>query len=93
MNDPFDILKFEASAQGSFIKYIRKIFRKTYISYVRTCPCQGVINVDFAENLAYVLNEWSHITMIIPIQLENFWLFFAEENLIPSIVWSFWHCK
>ena len=38
-----------------------KIFRKTKISYLlistRTCAYQGIRNVSFAENCAYVLNE------------------------------------
>ena len=28
---------------------------------VRTCAYQGVRNISFSENFAYVLNEWSHI--------------------------------
>ena len=47
---------------GSFVKYVRKIFRKTNISNIlirtRTCAYQGVTNVSFSENFAYVLNEW-----------------------------------
>ena len=47
---------------GSSIKYIRKIFRKTSISKplisTRTCAYQGVRNVSFLENFAYVLNGW-----------------------------------
>ena len=46
--------------KGSFIKYVRKIFRKTNISNplirTRTCAYQGVRNVSFSENFAYVLN-------------------------------------
>ena len=42
---------------------LRKIFRKTYISYLpirtRTSVYQGVRNVRFWENFAYVLNDWS----------------------------------
>ena len=47
----------------SFIQYVRRIFRKTNISYplirTRTCAYQGVRNVSFLESFAYVLNEWS----------------------------------
>ena len=47
---------------GSFIKYIRKIFRKTNISNplirTHTCAYQGIRNVSFLENFAYVLNGW-----------------------------------
>ena len=48
---------------GSFIQYVRKIFRKTNISYLliraRTCVYQGVSNVSFSEDFKYVLNERS----------------------------------
>ena len=48
---------------GSFIYYVRKIFRNTNISYhlirTRTCAYQGVRNVSFSENFANVTNEWS----------------------------------
>ena len=44
------------------IKYLRKIFRKTNISNplicTRTCAYQGVRNVSFSGNFAYVLNGW-----------------------------------
>ena len=47
---------------GSSIKYERKIFRKANISkpliHTRTCAYQGVRNVSFSENFAYVLNGW-----------------------------------
>ena len=46
--------------KGTSIKYVRKIFRKTNISNplirTRTCAYQGVRNVSFSENFAYVLN-------------------------------------
>ena len=42
------------------VKYIRKIFRKTNISYPmvrkRMCVKQEVRNVSFSEDFAYVLN-------------------------------------
>ena len=57
------------SAEGSSIKYIRKIFRKTSISTslicTRTCACQGVTNVSFSENFAYVLNGWPLIGILL----------------------------
>ena len=44
----------------SCIKFVRKIFRKTNISNplicTRSCAYQGVRNVSFSENFAYVLN-------------------------------------
>ena len=49
------------NSKGPSIKYVRKIFRKSNISnpLIRTCTYQGVINVSFSENFAYVLNGWS----------------------------------
>ena len=45
----------------SSISYVRKIFRKTNISYslirTRSCVYQEVRNVSFSENFAHVLNE------------------------------------
>ena len=45
--------------KGSSIKYVSKIFWKTNISNslirTRTCAYQGVRNVSFAKNVAYVL--------------------------------------
>ena len=45
-------------SKGSFIWQVCKIFRKTNISYplirTRTCVYQGVRNVSFSENSAYV---------------------------------------
>ena len=49
------------SFQGSFILYVRKIFRKTKISYplirTRTCTYQGVINSIFSEIFSNVLKN------------------------------------
>ena len=47
------------SSEGSSIQYVRKIFRKPYISYPRICTRQEVKNVSFSKNFAYVLNKWS----------------------------------
>ena len=48
----------------SFSTYA-KFSEKTNVSYplirTRTCAYQGVRNVSFSENFAYVLNEWSLI--------------------------------
>ena len=50
------------SRKRSSIKYGGKIFRKTNISNslisTRTCAYQGVRNVSFSEDFAYVLNGW-----------------------------------
>ena len=52
--------------RGPFIKYVRKIFRKTIISNplirTRTCAYQGVRNVS-SENFAYILNGWPLIVI------------------------------
>ena len=54
-------------SKGPSIKYVRKIFRKTNISNLmictRTCAYQGVRNISFSENLAYVLNGWPPILL------------------------------
>ena len=46
---------------GSSIQYVLKIFRKTNISYplirTRSWAYQGVRNVSFSENFAYLLND------------------------------------
>ena len=56
------------TSKGSFIWYVRKIFRKTDISYplirMRICAYQGVRNNTFYENFAYVLNDWSQSSSI-----------------------------
>ena len=46
------------SILGPSIKYVRKMFRKNYNPLIRTrtCAYQGVKNVSFSENFAYVLN-------------------------------------
>ena len=52
---------------GSSIKYVRNIFRKTNICNAlirtRTCAYQGVRNISFSENFAYVLNGSPPFTM------------------------------
>ena len=49
-------------SDGPSIKYVHKTFRKTNISNplirTRTCAHQGVKNVSFSKNYAYVFNEW-----------------------------------
>ena len=49
---------------GSFIKYVRKTFQKTNISYplvrTRTCLYQEVTNVSFSEEFGNILNEYSY---------------------------------
>ena len=53
-------LAVEKWSVGSSIKYVRKIFQKANIPNPlirkRTCAYQGVRNVIFSENFAYVLN-------------------------------------
>ena len=52
----------------SFIKYVRKIFWKTYISNAlirtRTAANQGVRNVTSSEHFAYVFNGWPLIRVL-----------------------------
>ena len=54
------------TTKGSFIYYVLKFFRKTNISYslirTRSCAYQGVRNISFSKNFAYVLNKWSLIS-------------------------------
>ena len=44
---------------GSLIWYVRKILRKTKISYLLISTTRGVRNVSFSKTLMYILNEWS----------------------------------
>ena len=52
--------------KGPSVKYVRKIFQKTITiishppSLIRTFTCayQGVRNVSFSKNVAYVLYGW-----------------------------------
>ena len=50
------------NTKGLSIKYVRKISRKTNISNplirTRKSAFQGVRNVSFSENFAYVLHGW-----------------------------------
>ena len=48
------ICKLKSPGEGSFVKYICKIFRKTNIYYAR---CQGIRNLSFQGNFTNVLNE------------------------------------
>ena len=69
---------------GSFIYYVRKIFRKTNTSYplnmhtyacvsvvicTRTSEYQWVKYVSFSENFSNVINEWSPCAFIYPLLL------------------------
>ena len=54
-----DSLLFHAEKdRGLSIKYVRNIFKKTNIPnpLIRTCAYQGVRNISFSGNFAYVLN-------------------------------------
>ena len=57
-------------------------FRKN-ISYplicTRTCTYQGIRNVSFSENFAYLLNEWSHIV----------WAFITKVGLLETLITRF----
>ena len=73
---------------GSSIKHKRKIFRKTNISNplirIRTCAYQGVRNVSFSENFAYLLNGWS--LHYIFIYFSNY--FTVHNSISSSIFWQ-----
>ena len=67
----FDLYFKLVISKGPSIKYVRKIFRKTNISnplrYQWTgfyMISQGVRNVSFSENFAYVLNGWPPTLLI-----------------------------
>ena len=53
----------------SSIEYVRKFLRNTNISYplicIRTCAYQGVRNISFLENFAYVRNEWFYESFLL----------------------------
>ena len=55
------MMSISAQARGLYLKYVHKIFHKTNISYplirARTCAYQGVRNVKFSKNFAYVHNR------------------------------------
>ena len=56
------VVTMKCAIGGPCIKYVRKISRKTNISNplirMRSCAYQGVRNVSFSEDFAYVLNGW-----------------------------------
>ena len=82
------------------IWYVRKIFRKTNVSYLLirtpTCAYQGVRNVSFSKNFAYVLNGWPH-TSYLPFllwlspltHLQSFLLKFSLYSELAEQVWHF----
>ena len=44
---------------STYAKFSEKLtFLTPWYPMLRTCACQGVRNVSFSENFAYVLNEW-----------------------------------
>ena len=59
-----------------FSTYMRKIFRKTNISYplirTRTCAYQGLRNVSCSENFAHVLNGWTQEVLTTTMVYRNF---------------------
>ena len=70
---------------GAILLYVRKFFRKTNTSYPLVCTrmfaYEGVRNVSFSENFAYILNEWSHTDYL----LSEIFLFFACRNPIKLL--------
>ena len=69
----------------------------SWYAYVLTCAYQGVRNVSFVENFAYILNEWSLMKQKIlqfwsvlasrPIKLEFFFM-----DYFNFFLWV-WHFK
>ena len=91
---------------GSFVYCVRKIFRKTNISYplinTRACAYQGVRNVCFPENFENVLKECS-LFMCVGNSVQRCW--FKREYgsssedisrkydfLSVLVLITFWHC-
>ena len=75
---------------NTFKKYFQKILSPN-ISYpltsTHTCAYQGIRNVSFSENFAYVLNEWSLYCQPI---LSHCSLFMPLNNIRkPLIFWYF----
>ena len=70
---------------GSSIKYLRRIFRKTNISNplirTRTCVYQGVKNVSFSENFAYV--RWLSLPYLFLLCQSTISLVFYVLSLVP----------
>ena len=67
---------------STYAKFSEKLFLRTYLCISGSNKCW------FCRKFG-VRTKW----MIPHHHDHSDWLFFAEENLIPSIVWSFWHCK
>ena len=72
---------------GSSIKYVRKIFRKTNISNrlirTRAYLYQGVRNVSFSENFAYVLNGCPQCSFV--------WIQSKKSNITVPIALPWFH--
>ena len=70
---------------GAILLYVRKFFRKTNTSYPLVCTrmfaYEGVRNVSFSENFAYILNEWSPHRLSVVRNLS----FFACRNPIKLL--------
>ena len=79
---------FNTSIKGPSIKYIRKIFRKTNISNrlirTRTCAYQGVRNVSFSENFAYVLNGWHQTKYQMYFNVNGWGPVYPDQNIIVN---------
>ena len=75
------------SPKGSFIYYVRK-FSKKLLFLTRPCANQGVTNISFSENFAYVLNEQPpmKISFLEPATAEKFcWSSGRLENICTSM--------
>ena len=98
------ICKGTWKCKGSSTMYVHKISQKSNISnpliHTRTCAYQGVRNVSFSENLAYVLNGWPPMTKsssnahnVWFRQLKNWkftnWIFLTPVNVCLQKIYFF----
>ena len=81
--------------KGSFTYYVRKILRKTNISYLlihtRQCTYYGIRNISFSEFFANALSEWSRRSSSFRIELmEKSASFIAGEIFAKMSVICTW---
>ena len=78
---------------GGKSKYVHKNFRKTNISYplirTHTCAYQGVRNISFSDNFAYVLSGWPFINQ----NLDTTGFHITEVLTERGVFKQHWECK
>ena len=76
------LLFFSRKFLASSILYARKIYRKTY-PLIRTCTFanQGVRNLSFLKNFAYVLNE---LSLFLPVIWTVSILSYTKSGTLPG---------